>query len=132
MAFDGTQNITINDNTKAPAVHRHNWSEIDGKPAIITHPTQITSGDLDDYKEIGVYYCHTNVHARDIANTPSNLAFALEVVRAAGVVQIFREYETAIVYMRAFYRKWSPWKRLATTEDNAPTATKLATARTLA
>ncbi|AKG11499.1 pyocin knob domain-containing protein [Moraxella bovoculi] len=132
VAFDGTQNITINDNTKAPAVHRHNWSEIDGKPAIITHPTQITSGDLDDYKEIGVYYCHTNVHARDIANTPSNLAFALEVVRAAGVVQIFREYETAIVYMRAFYRKWSPWKRLATTEDNAPTATKLATARTLA
>lgn len=36
VAFDGTQNITINDNTKAPAVHRHNWNEIDGKPSAFT------------------------------------------------------------------------------------------------
>lgn len=132
VAFDGTKNITITDNSKAPAVHRHTWSEIDSKPAVITNPTQITSGDLDNYKEIGVYYCEGNAYARNIANTPSNRAFALEVVRAAGVVQIFREYETAVVYMRAFYNSWSPWKRLATTEDNAPTATRLATARTLA
>ncbi|WP_432480800.1 pyocin knob domain-containing protein [Moraxella sp. ZY200743] len=126
VAFDGTQNITITDNTKAPLSHRHTWNEIDGKPAVITNPTQITRGDLDNYKEIGFYYCEADAYARDIANTPSNRAFALEVVRAAGVVQIFRKYETAIVYMRAFYRRWSPWKRLATTEDNAPTARTLA------
>ncbi|MFA9485479.1 MULTISPECIES: phage tail protein, partial [unclassified Moraxella] len=126
IEFDGTQNITITDNTKAPLSHRHTWNEIDGKPAVITNPTQITRGDLDNYKEIGFYYCEADAYARDIANTPSNRAFALEVVRAAGVVQIFREYETAIVYMRAFYRRWSPWKRLATTEDNAPTTRTLA------
>ncbi|STZ63780.1 Uncharacterised protein [Moraxella lacunata] len=36
VAFDGTQNIAITDNTKAPADHRHNWNEIDGKPSAFT------------------------------------------------------------------------------------------------
>lgn len=41
VAFDGTQNITITDATKAPVAHRHNWSEIDGKPS--TYPPAMHS-----------------------------------------------------------------------------------------
>lgn len=33
VAFDGSQNITIADDTKAPVSHRHRWNEIDGIPA---------------------------------------------------------------------------------------------------
>ena len=108
------------------------FDEIDQVPNLITNPTRITEGDLNTYTDTGFYYYDANVQAAAIANTPSNRAFSLEVVRAAGVVQFYREYQSSNVYVRGLYGStWSPWTRLATVNDNAPTATKLQTARTI-
>ncbi|OAV09533.1 hypothetical protein D6D69_01410 [Moraxella catarrhalis] len=102
------------------------------KTNVITNPTLLTDGDLNDYTQPGYYYCPTNHQAASIVNTPTNLAFCLQVVKASGVIQTVRQYSSSYTWMRGYANgHWSSWQRFALTTDNAPTATKLATPRSI-
>lgn len=99
-----------------------------GKPATednlfeINFPTRFTGGinyiyipsgrNLNDYTTPGFYYNPLNVEATNIANTPVNESFTLEVSRHAGVRQIFTRfyYDRPRTWIRNRYEgTWGSW-----------------------
>lgn len=77
------------------------------------NPSQIRSGDLNNYTNPGLYFCSDDVDSAAVTNKPLPGSFSLEVLQAAGVIQIYTPY-LAIhpygMYMRKYYNgTWSPW-----------------------
>ncbi|WII94705.1 phage tail protein [Moraxella haemolytica] len=172
VAFDGTANITIFDDTKAAADHRHNWREIDSKPTtlvgygITDFRVQTATGDLDTYTDDGIYSFNSS---GSMSNAPVPSASGHLIVIAGGnsnanwCRQIFKKHysnETYERYRTSRNNTWSDWMRtdgtinntLSSTAtdqslsaaqgkvlndtklgktENAATATKLRTARTI-
>ena len=89
-------------------------------------PVQIPSNtNLNNYQKPGYYFNPSNASVATIANTPSNFAFSLSVLKNAGVTQVFYEYRTGYynIYIRNYYNgTWDTWKSLATTESVMPTS----------
>lgn len=134
VAFDGTANITIADATKAPAVHRHNWSEIDGKPSTFTPSShthtianitdydvrQISTEDLDSITKWGIYGQGANNQSLTKRNYPvPNEAGTLEVM--PGTYSL-RQRFTTFASHRTFERSrnsaqtgWNAWTELSNT-----------------
>lgn len=73
------------------------------------------NSDLNDYTTPGLYYCPANATVRTLANVPVTDAFSLEILQAAGVIQILREYgysSNANEYTRRYYNgSWTTWVR---------------------
>ena len=73
------------------------------------------NSDLNDYTTPGLYYCPANVTVQTLANVPVTGAFSLEILQAAGVIQILREYgynANANEYTRRYYNgRWTTWVR---------------------
>ena len=66
------------------------------------------NADLNNYHTPGNYYCSYNATVATIANTPSDYAFNLTVLEAAGVIQIYREYgysSSAREFTRRYYNE---------------------------
>ncbi|WP_210231866.1 tail fiber protein [Enterobacter hormaechei] len=68
---------------------------------------------LNDVREPGFYYQDANVNTSAALNYPENNAGSLEVYQAAGIIQIYRVYNTGRSYQRAFYSNgpWTAWTR---------------------
>lgn len=83
--------------------------------------------DLNNYKTPGFYYCNSNAAAREIANTPVDEAFCLEIGRSAsttgdysGVTQKFTRYgyDKPRTWMRNYYAgNWGRWFEVFFTYD---------------
>ncbi|WP_323636224.1 hypothetical protein [Pectobacterium polaris] len=102
--------------------------------------------DLNTYTSPGLYHQAANVQAASGKNYPEAQAGSLEVLKHAGITQIYRIYNNSRCYKRSQYSGvWSAWVLDYDTE-NKPTAadvgalpaggtaiaaTKLATARTI-
>ena len=73
------------------------------------------NSDLNDYTTPGLYYCPANATVQTLANVPVTGAFSLEILQAAGVIQILREYgysSNANEYTRRYYNgSWTTWVR---------------------
>ena len=73
------------------------------------------NSDLNDYTTPGLYYCPANVTVQTLANVPVTGAFSLEILQAAGVIQILREYgysSKANEFTRRYYDgSWTTWVR---------------------
>ena len=73
------------------------------------------NSDLNDYTTPGLYFCPANVTVQTLANVPVTGAFSLEILQAAGVIQILREYgysSNANEYTRRYYNgSWTTWVR---------------------
>lgn len=99
-----------------------------GKPASednlfdIAFPTRFSGGvnyiyipsgqNLNNYTTSGFYYNPLNVEATNIANTPVNEAFTLEVSKHAGVRQIFTRFhdDHPRTWIRNYYNgTWGAW-----------------------
>lgn len=68
---------------------------------------------LNDVREPGFYYQDANANTSAALNYPENAAGSLEVYQAAGIIQIYRVYNTGRSYQRAFYSNgpWTAWTR---------------------
>ncbi|QHB48398.1 tail fiber protein [Acinetobacter phage vB_AbaM_Kimel] len=95
----------------------------------------LTSGtDFNSLTQEGDYYCDQDAVVATMANRPNNWSFSLTVTNAAGVVQTLTNYAGVSmgVYVRGLYSgSWSPWRKLAYTDENVASATKLQTARSI-
>ncbi|MGL4859105.1 MAG: pyocin knob domain-containing protein, partial [Enterobacteriaceae bacterium] len=81
--------------------------------------------DLNTFTTPGTYYQHINARAEKGNNYPEAIAGALLVYRAAGIVQEYRVYNAARVYIRTVYNNaWTPWARQYNTL-NIPTAAEV-------
>lgn len=72
--------------------------------------------DLNDITSPGFYYNHANAHVQTMLNKPTGNAFAMLVMRHAGVVQIVFEYMVsgAKTFIRNYYNgAWGGWRTLA-------------------
>ncbi|MBJ8475345.1 phage tail-collar fiber domain-containing protein [Acinetobacter bereziniae] len=84
----------------------------------LSKSTKISSGDLNNYQEPGMYWCDADAEAATILNLPTPFAFSLFVERHAGTKQTFTEYSTNRTFIRRFYNGWwTSWKEIAFTED---------------
>ena len=108
---------------------------IDGKlyPEGGVEPVKIPGGDnLNNYQAPGFYFNGSNTEVQNIANTPSNYAFSLNVYRNSGVTQVFYEgiNSNYNVYIRDYYNgSWSAWKKIAMEHEvNSTIDSKLSTA----
>ncbi|OOS24644.1 pyocin knob domain-containing protein [Moraxella pluranimalium] len=136
VAFDGTANITIADNTKAPAVHRHNWNEINGKPSTFTPSShthsisnitdfdvrEITSESLDDITKWGIYaqMANSNATAERKYPVPAEAGTLEVIISTYGLRQRFTTFNTH----RHFERRrnnpmtgWENWVEVSNTWD---------------
>ena len=73
------------------------------------------NSDLNDYTTPGLYFCPANATVQTLANVPVTGAFSLEILQAAGVIQILREYgysSNANEFTRRYYNgSWTTWVR---------------------
>ncbi|MFW2011385.1 phage tail protein [Acinetobacter bereziniae] len=84
----------------------------------LSKSTKISSGDLNNYQEPGLYWCDADAEAITMLNLPTPYAFSLFVERHAGTKQTFTEYNTNRTFIRRFYNGWwTSWKEIAFTED---------------
>ncbi|MFA9624021.1 phage tail protein, partial [Moraxella sp. E6BC] len=135
VAFDGTANITIFDDTKAAADHRHNWREIDSKPTtlvgygITDFRVQTATGDLDTYTDDGIYSFNSS---GSMSNAPVPSASGHLIVIAGGnsnanwCRQIFKKHysnETYERYRNSRNNTWSDWMRTDGTINNTLSST---------
>ena len=70
--------------------------------------------DLNDYKTPGFYYNSNNAEAATIVNIPEGNAFALVILQAATIIQIWIPYNPRRFYMRAWFSwedSWSSWRQ---------------------
>ena len=89
-------------------------------------PVRINGSDnLNNIQTPGFYFNSVNTQVATIANTPSDFAFSLHVLKNAGVTQVFYEYRTGYynIYIRNYYNgTWDTWRSIATTEAVTPTS----------
>lgn len=86
--------------------------------------TKILEGaNLNEYKEVGNYYCNLNKTAETLVNSPTNSAFKMKVALAAGSNYPSQEitiYNTGVKYYRWFNTEtnsWSDFRVFAETGD---------------
>ncbi|WP_266126123.1 phage tail-collar fiber domain-containing protein [Acinetobacter bereziniae] len=90
----------------------------------LSKSTKISSGDLNNYQEPGLYWCDADAEAVTMLNLPTPYAFSLFVERHAGTKQTFTEYSTNRTFIRRFYNGWwTSWKEIAFTQDQTFTGT---------
>ncbi|EPN3617574.1 phage tail protein [Cronobacter turicensis] len=103
--------------------------------------------DLNSFTTPGLYYQPANAQAISGMNYPEAVAGSLEVLKHAGVTQIYRIYNNSRSYIRTMYGgAWTAWTRqydvankptpaeigALASNGNAVSATKLLTARKIA
>lgn len=83
------------------------------------------NSDLNDYKDIGVFYNSTNVEVVTFLNSPTNISFFMSVYKSAGVTQEITEYRK--INPKKWFRNWDydtnswgPWYRIYTEADPQP------------
>lgn len=78
----------------------------------LTFKQHLQKRNLNDIKEPGFYYQDANANTPGL-NYPEDNAGSLEVYNAAGVIQVYRVYNTGRSYQRAFYNNgpWTSWTR---------------------
>lgn len=70
------------------------------------------NSNLNNFITAGHYYSPTDADTATIANTPTNNAFSLDIVKHAGVRQVFKVYlkDTPLTYERNYYSgSWGRW-----------------------
>lgn len=83
--------------------------------------THLGTQDLNAIRSPGLYYQPANANTSAARNYPVNVAGALRVYQAAGVVQLYDTYSGDGSYKRTFYDgSWSAWIR-SYTNYNKPT-----------
>ncbi|EQB1521465.1 tail fiber protein [Enterobacter hormaechei] len=82
---------------------------LDTKPNFKQH---LQKRNLNDVREPGFYHQDSNANTPNL-NYPEDNAGSLEVYNAAGIIQVYRIYNTGRSYQRAFYADgpWTPWTR---------------------
>lgn len=103
--------------------------------------------NLDDYKIPGLYYQPANAQAASGSNYPEAVAGSLEVLKHAGITQIYRLYNSSRHWIRTLYSgTWTAWSKIydsankptpadigaLASNGTAVAATKLATSRKIA
>ena len=104
------------------------------------------AANLNDYTTAGLYYQPANAQAQTGANYPEAVAGSLEVLKHAGITQIYRTYNNSRSYIRTMYGgTWTAWAKqydagnkptpaeigALASNGNAVSATQLQTARTI-
>lgn len=100
-----------------------------------SHATHLTtniaaSTDLNTITTPGWYKCSTTSTVATLTNSPTEIAFAMEVLLNAGTTQKVYEYPSGYqkIYTRNFYNgTWGAWERVYTTA-NKPTLGELGAA----
>lgn len=117
VSFDGTADITVT-----------------AQPSYVSIPAGV---DLDAYRTHGYYHCASNANAQNIANTPVNIAFSLQVIYNGannGVTQIFQTYQVLAGGMARYIRGyelqvgWGPWTKIITQMELDATLASINTA----
>lgn len=73
------------------------------------------NADLNNFKEIGNYYCSTNSATESLKNCPTIYAFNMKVEFSVGInypCQLLREYSGGTLYYRCYIPElntWYPW-----------------------
>lgn len=96
--------------------------------------TAIPSGaDMNDYTEIGNYYCNANSIAQTLENCPTTSGFTLKVENAVGessagssgyIRQTFTEYDTGRKIVRYRVNSTSTWQPFVYFSDDATVLSK--------
>ncbi|ENC6723363.1 pyocin knob domain-containing protein [Vibrio harveyi] len=90
---------------KSDSDHNHGKGQIDVGISLGT--TDLNT--LNSSAHVGFYYQTANANTPG-NNYPTDLAGSLTVLRAAGIIQVYRVYNTAAEYQRTFYSDaWSSW-----------------------
>lgn len=90
---------------KSNSDHNHGKGQIDVGISLGT--TDLNT--LNSSAHVGFYYQTANANTPG-NNYPTDLAGSLTVLRAAGIIQVYRVYNTAAEYQRTFYSDaWSSW-----------------------
>ncbi|WP_213334311.1 pyocin knob domain-containing protein [Enterococcus casseliflavus] len=140
VAFDGTANVSLAA-TVPPNSHAHTIANVtglqttlDGKTNVRGHSngtvTQISNVNLNDFVESGVFMGSTMTNAPDtgwwyIQNMVHNANY---------VTQVAYRLNSTDQRIRIRIKNngtWQAWQTCMLSTDNAPTATRLATARTI-
>lgn len=99
------------------------------KSYLLQGGTAIPSGaDMNDYTEIGNYYCNANSIAQTLENCPTTSGFTLKVENAVGessagssgyIRQTFTEYDTGRKIVRYRVNSTSTWQPFVYFSDDA-------------
>ncbi len=82
------------------------------------------NADLNDYQTQGSYFVDYNATAMTIKNSPTQLAFSLQVEITAGCIQRLTTYKDGgmLQYIRSYYSVgWTPWYKTYSELDPQPT-----------
>lgn len=103
--------------------------ELNSKSYLLQGGTAIPSGaDMNDYTEIGNYYCNANSIAQTLENCPTTSGFTLKVENAVGessagssgyIRQTFTEHDTGRKIVRYRVNSTSTWKPFVYFSDDA-------------
>lgn len=103
--------------------------ELNSKSYLLQGGTAIPSGaDMNDYTEIGNYYCNANSIAQTLENCPTTSAFTLKVENAVGessagssgyIRQTFTEHDTGRKIVRYRVNSTGTWKPFVYFSDDA-------------
>lgn len=116
VAADGNLNLVFSGGSH-PSGFKNGYLLEQIKGFLDTKPTFKQSlganRQLNDVREPGFYYQDANANTSAALNYPENNAGSLEVYQAAGVIQVYRIYNTGRSYQRAFYGTgpWTAWTR---------------------
>lgn len=116
VAADGNLNLVFSGGSH-PSGFKNGYLLEQIKGFLDTKPTFKQSlganRQLNDVREPGFYYQGANANTSAALNYPENAAGSLEVYQAAGIIQIYRVYNTGRSYQRAFdgTGPWTPWAR---------------------
>ncbi|MDV5729411.1 tail fiber protein [Enterobacter hormaechei] len=114
VAADGNLNLTFSSGSHPSGFKSGYLLEqikgfLDTKPNFKQH---LQKRNLNDVREPGFYHQDANANTPNL-NYPENNAGSLEVYNSAGIIQVYRIYNTGRSYQRAFYADgpWTPWTR---------------------
>ena len=103
--------------------------ELNSKSYLLQGGTAIPSdADMNDYTEIGNYYCNANSIAQTLENCPTTSGFTLKVENAVGessagssgyIRQTFTEHDTGRKIVRYRVNSTSTWKPFVYFSDDA-------------
>jgi len=84
-----------------------------------------SGADLKTYTIPGLYFQSMNAQAAAGSNYPEPIAGSLEVIKHAGITQVYRTYSSSRCYIRSLYGgSWSGWAKVYDT-SNKPTAAEV-------
>ena len=88
---------------------------------VLSSGTAISSGDLNNYTEVGNYYCALNVEAESLLNCPVTRAFTMKVEYSTGngyPCQTIRSFHDGHLYYRMYEGSWNEWKKITADKFN--------------